>query len=415
MELSGYEACMPSRTNHGIYNNFIIGAHYTVELDLQKIAKAVKVLCLKYPHFSLTVGENYTSEYLKEYDILNCIEIIDDLSIDEILDKYTDFKFSYINKTPLWKVLLDSKSNTLFFVVDHSYFDGTAGKNFHSEFSKALDITIDDGTIIKPSFKKYPKATDLMGFQERESSGGVSSKATYPQMDVKLMELPMYRHNHTIKHLNLENTNKLINLSRSKGFKLTGLIYYIASKSITKSFENEIENAKFCAMIPINSRFKVPRNEENDIITKFGLFFGKYFTTDDLNYIKENDFITISSNFQKALNDNIDKCMEQYEVFETNINKDRSLIDKSFQQMRDRNDTPLTTVAISNLGMLSDNKIGLVYFDQSMVDAAFGLHLISSNEGLSLNFTSHRAVPKDVYQNYVNNGIEIINELLKLE
>ena len=410
MLLSAYETSMCVSSNKGLYNNFIIGAEYKELLSLGKIINAVKQLCLKYPQFSLAVSKDYHSEFINEYDLKNCIDIVNDSSIEEILQKYTDLKFNYADKVPLWRVVLDSKTNTLFFVVDHTYFDGTAGKTFHVEFCKVLgDDDIVEDSIIRPKFESYPTSTEMMGFQDRFVGSGIIDKGTYPKMDERLMNSPYFKHNYQVVHLSKEKTDNLVKLARDNGFKLTGLMYSIASKAIVDSYEDK-ENKKIRTMIAINSRFKVG-SQIDPLFYKFGLFYGTYFHINDISFIKNSEIIEIGKDFQKGLNENKDKCMEDCEVLETKAKNDRSIIEQSQDDMASRDSCPLTTLTISNLGVLNDNKVSKVYFDQPMIDSAFALHLISSNDCIALNFTSHRAIPNEIYNTYISNVLKFINSI----
>ena len=425
MLLSGYEAYMPSRANHQIYTNFGIAAQYNTQLDLNIVTKALKVLCLKFPHFSLTVGDEklYTSEYINEYDLVNCIDVIPNSTPQKIFAKYTQLKFSYSNKTPLWKVVLNSDSNILFIFMDHTYFDGTAGKNFHVEFSKALDIkpSNDDSTIINTQglfSYNYPNATKMMNFKPRNVKPKPMGDIARPTIDLELMKKPMWDHNTTLIHLSKEQTNKLVNFSRNNGFKLTSLLNSIGSKAVVSVYPesgNLKSEMKFRSLTAINTRYKVESTSFNDIITTFGLFISRLTNDTDFQSIEDGEIIQMSKNFQKYLSENKEAASEDSEFFETKALKDRSIIDKTLDNLKAINDKPNFSLVISNLGMISNEKIKTVYFDQPMVDALFAIHLISSaNSGVTFNLTSHRAIPKEVYNNYVTNFQTLINSFCNL-
>ena len=425
MLLSGFEAYMPSRANHGIYTNFCIAAEYNIKLDLDNVTKALKILCLKFPHFSLTVGDEklYTSEYIKEYDLLNCIDVITNSTPKKILAKYNNVKFSYSDKTPLWKLVLELESNTVFFFMDHTYFDGTAGKNFHIEFSKALDVKPsnddDDSTIINTQglFNyNYPNATKMMNFKPRDIEPKPMEDIARPIIDPELMKKPMWNHNSTLFHLSKEQTNKLVNFSRDNGFKLTSLLNSIGSKAIISAFPESStpkSDMKFRSRTAINTRYKVESTPFNDIITTFGLFISRLSNDTDFQSIEDGEIIEMSKNFQKYLSENKESASEASEYLETQALKDRSFIDKSLDDLKENNGKPNISFVISNLGMISDETIKTVYFDQPMAGAVFAILLISSsNSGATFNLTSHRAIPKEVYNNYVTNFQTLINSFL---
>ena len=414
MVLSAYETFMNLLASHRIFNNFIIGAQFKPLLKPNKIANVVSKLCTKYPQFSLTVGKGYHSEYLKKYDVKDCIEIVHNSTPNQILDKYSALNFDYANKTPLWKLILDSKSNTLFFVADHTFLDGTAVKNVYNEICKSFDEVEDDkieNSVIVPEFKPYPTSAEILKFEERFAEEGiVVDKGTFPEMDEELLKLPYSKHNFNIVHLSKEKSNYLRQLCRDNGFKLTGLMFSIASKAIVDSYVHNEEFEKLRTLIAVNNRFKISP-EVDPMLYQLGLFFGIHTHYDDISYVKNSSIFEIAKNFQNGLNDNKHRCNEFWEILETQAKNDRSVIEKSIEGFKNKDGTPGTTLTMSNINVLGDDKIGKVYFDEPMFDSAFGLHMVSSVDGMALNFTSHRAVPKEIFNNYVNNGLKCINSI----
>ena len=415
MRLSAFETFMNTLACHRIYNNFIVGAQFKPILTTNKIANAVSKLCKKYPQFSLTVADDHHSEYLKKYNVRDCIEIIDNSNPQQILEKYTALHFDYRNGKPNWKLVLDSNSNTLFFVADHTYLDGTAAKNAYSEICKSLDdqdIDIDniENNIIEPKFGPYHTSAEMMKFEERSIDAN-PNVGTSPPLDHSLLNSPYYKHTYQVINLNKEKSEKLLKIARENGFKFTGLIYSIASKAILNSYKDTGEFNKLRSLILINSRFRI-HSKANELFSKFGLFFGFYYHYDDISFVKNSNISEIGKKFQIDLNENMDNCLEFWENLETHSLRDKSIIENAINSIKLNDSKPTTTLEISNIGLLNSDKISKVYFDQPMFDSAFGLHLFSSNDYTSLNFTSHRGLPKEIHEKYVNNTMNIINDLL---
>ena len=413
MVLSAFETYMSLLASHRIYNNFIVGAQFKPLIKPNKIANVVSRLCRKHPQFSLTVGKGHHQEYLPPYDVKNCIDVIDNSNPNKILEKYTALKFSYSDKVPLWKLVLDSKSNTLFFVADHTYFDGTAVKKVYHEICKSFDEPEDDkleNSIIKPNFESYPTSAEMMKFEDKIVEIEPNIKGSSPEMDNELLKLPYYKHNYEVVHLSKEKSKHLIKLSRDNGFRITSLIYAIANKAIVNSYDHNEEFEKLRTIIAVNTRFKISP-EVDQMLNEMGLFFGIYTHYDDISYVKNAEIFEMAKNFQNGLNDNKHKCNDYWEHLETKSKIDRSIIDKAIHEIKLRDSKPLNTLFISNINVIGDDKIGKVYFDQPMFDSAFSLHLASSNDGMSLNFTCHRAIPRKIYDTYVSNVLGYINDL----
>lgn len=412
MVLSAFETFMSLLASHRIYNNFIVGAQYKPLLTTKKITNAVTKMCTKYPQFSLTVGRGHHSEYLPKYDVKDCIDVIDDSNPKQILEKYTALKFSYADKVPLWKLVLDSKSNTLFFVADHTYLDGTAIKNVYGEICKSLDNGNDEDiktSVIEPDFPPYPTSAEMMKFEDTLAEYD-PEKGSSPEMDQELLKLPNYKHNYEVVHLTREKTKYLIKLCRDNGFRITSLMYAIATKAITDSYVHSGEIDKLRTIIAVNTRFKIG-SEVDEILYQLGLFFGVHSHYDDISYVQKANVIEMAKNFHNGLNDRKDECNEIWEILETKSKRDRSAIDSEIAKWKSRDSDPLSTLFISNINVIGDEKIGKVYFDQPMFDAAFSCHLVSSYDGMALNFTSHRAIPKEIYEKYIARSLHYIDSI----
>ncbi|KAG0689916.1 RNA polymerase II elongation factor [Pichia californica] len=365
--------------------------------------------------------------YLPSWD-LSTTDIIDiyegtnndkDKTIQSIINKYNNSRlFHYQDMKPLWKIAFLKESNTLFFLMDHTFFDGTAAKNFHYIFANSLheSSTINSLIVDTKKFKEYPDPTILLGFNnETKPSISDLSITTLPPFDQSLMNTPLPIHNNTFYNISSKDSLKLIEIARSNNTKLTALLYAIAAKSIISLSSIKLENTTFKTMIPINTRPKVLKinpNIDTNLI-QFGQFFGKYFHLDDPIKILNDSIKEISNYFQSKLNLNVSHAMDDFEVFEFKALKNPLLIDESLQQLYDRNSKPKTTLVMSNLGVLNSKDINKIYFDQPMVDACFGLHFISSSEaGICINFTSHRAVKREDYLTYVSNVKNHIDSIL---
>lgn len=430
-ELSVYEASIVSRTEHEIYFNYTVAADYKTVLSKDLILKTLTILCNKYPQFSLHIDNSVKGKlpicsYLKNWDLSQLDDILDiyeNESIDSIISKYNNKRlFNFNDLKPLWKIALLKDSNTLFFLMDHTFFDGTAAKNFHYQFANNLNFssTINSFIIDTTKFIDYPDPTVLMGFDSnfkpKINNTTIELPTLLPPFDNLLMKLPLPFHNSTLYHISAKNSKKLIEISRLNDVKLTALLYAIASKSIVQIPHLDKDNTLFKTMIPINTRplVKSLNSNINTELIEFGLFFGKYFHLDNPLDILNNSIKEISNYFQAKLNENLSHAMDDFQIFEFKGRENPLLVDESLKTLYDRNNSPKTTLVMSNLGMIKSNEIGKVYFDQPMVDACFGLHFISSSEsGICINFTSHRAVKKEDYLTYIENTKKFINELIE--
>ena len=434
--LSAYEAVIASRAEHDIYYSFCVAADYTTPLTKASILAALAVLCRRFPNFSLQVDTTTVPPQcicMPKWDLNKHPGLIDVFSgadddvthpntVEAILKHYNDVPvFSYADKdTPLWKVALLEKTNTLFFVTDHVYFDGTAAKNFHVLFDEALTQIQKPGAgaehsllVDTSTFDTYPDPTVLMNFDPSPKTASDSTPdapTLFPALDVEIAAAkPLPVHNSTIIHLSAEDSQALVNKARANNTKLTALLYAVAAKSVVPLVDKAVlasSGAKLKAMIPINTRPLVTSLPQNSDLLQFGLMFGKYFAIEDPDTVLESTLEQLSASFQSRLQANIPHAADGYEVFEAEARKNFQLVDESMVSLYERNLSPKTTLAMSNLGVLKSvsGRVGKVYFDQPMVDACFGVHFCSSSgAGLSINLNSHRAVPKDVYLQFVHN------------
>lgn len=424
--LSGYEGCIVARTNHKIYYSFTVAATYKTRLSKQKILESLTIICNRFPQFSLHVDVSDNSiSYLPTYDLSKIdglIDIYQNEALDNVIAKYNDERtFQFNEMKPLWKVVLLTDKNTLLFVVDHTFFDGTAAKNFHYQFADALQKSSPSVFIIDTSnFDEYPDPTVLMGFGKGLKIPAVVVSSLQPELptvlptfDNNLSDLPMPSHNSNFFHISAKDSSKLIDMARSNDTKLTALMYAIATKCLISlpTMYTE-EKTLFKTMIPINTRSHVKSLPQDSDILQFGMFFGKYFHGDDPKYLTEKSLVDISQNFQSKLTENMPKAMDDYEIFEEKASSDFSLVDQSMKDLFDRNMSPKTTLVMSNLGILNSTEIQQCYFDQPLVDACFAFHFISSTRGgITINLESHRYIPKNIHLQYVQNVETFINAL----
>lgn len=413
--LSPYEAVIVARAEKHIYHTFVVGARYTVPLTIDKVLDAITILCQRYPHFSLRVGPDYTCTYTeKSYTIDDkCVEVEHVDNINAALDKYNLFKFDYRLDSPLWRVLCadsgDGNIEWLYFIVDHTYFDGTAAKNFHERFAATIG-EIPTSKIINPkTFPSYPDPTEMMQFDKNATTSTAAADSipavTIP-LDSKHLTLPMSMHGKRIVHLGANTTARLLALCRSEGIRITAYIYSIAVKALFAALpKTETSGRIFKTMIPINTR---PQGADPQIVD-FGLFFGKYFHSETSESIATTSLFDIARSFHNALQEGIPKAMHEYESFNVRALADKTLVDASMVAMAARNDSPITTIAMSNIGAMKTNLIDDVYFDQPLVDSYFAVHFLSSAAGgLVLNFESHRAIPDELLDSFVKNALDII-------
>lgn len=420
--LSAYESAIAYRSINEIYYNFIVAADFTVPLSVESIIKTLNILCSLHPQLSLHVDTSTvppTASYLQPWTIDESIIDIVDSNVEDVLKKYTLYKFDYKDDKPLWKVLFNPESNTLFFVIEHVFFDGTAGKNFLSEFANHLllkdastSTTID--VVDTTKFKIHPDPTFLMDFKDRHQQvKNPDTLETFrgPLIE-SLMKSPLPNHNSTLLHISPMDTKKLLSYARMNDVKLTAILYSIASHTLVNILPTTNDKI-FKTMIPINIRPQIRKELPTSSAVKFGLYFGKYFHLDLVSDLKSKTFIETAQYFQSCLNGNISHAMDDYEVTETNARSDPNIPNLSMQAMYKRNDKPLTSLVISNLGQLNSDVINQVYFDQPMVDSCFGIHLLScSKGGIALNFTSHRAVDPQLYSKYVLNATSSIESII---
>lgn len=441
--LSAYAAVIASRAEHDIYYAFCVAADYTTPLSRDAILATLAVLCRRFPHFSLQVDTSTVPPRctcMPKWDLAKQPGLVDVFSgadddvthpntVEAILKHYNDVPvFRYADKdTPLWKVALLEKTNTLFFVTDHVYFDGTAAKNFHVLFDEALTQTRQPGAerslLVDTSvFDTYPDPTVLMNFDPAAKPAPASTPdapTLFPVLDEKIAAAqPLPAHNSTIVHLSAKDSQALVNRARANNTKLTALLYAVAAKSVVPLVDKAAvaaSGAKLKAMIPINTRPLVTSLPQNSDVLQFGLMFGKYFAIEDPATVVQSTLEELSASFQSRLQANIPHAADGYEVFEADARKNFQLVDESMASLYERNLSPKTTLAMSNLGVLksASGHVGKVYFDQPMVDACFGVHFCSSSEaGLSITLNSHRAVPKDVYLQFVNSFTSYIASLV---
>jgi hypothetical protein len=407
-QLSAYEGLILDRARKGIYNNFIVAAEYLIPLSKEILINAVTSLCQKYPHFSLRV-EEYKSVFAQPYTIDDSfIEILSTGTVSDICEKFTLYQFKYHNiHEPLFKVIYADHLNAVFFVTDHVYFDGTAAKNFHYHLANSLGVNTVDKFINTTKFNFYPDPTKILNFQEKHSQKTIVKESLKPDLDQNLLNMPMSKHNSTFIYLPAEDTKKLINSARENNTKITSLFQAIGAKIIANLINSE---NIFKSTVAINTRFKIELTPDYINLTQFGIFYGKYFNETNSNDIRKLDIITLSQIFQGKLSENMENAMQNAEISEAIASKDYNFVDQTMQNLFNRNDKPEVTFAISNLGVLSSSIIGKTYFDQPMVDSSFALYIISSDSGLTLNIASHRAIPAELYKQFVE---EFCNTLYK--
>lgn len=406
-KLSGFEGSYISRTNHDIYYNFIVGAEYKVPLTKDIILDTVARLCWKYPQLSLRV-DGYNSIYSQSYTVDDVfIDVVETGDVAEICQKYTLHKFNFddIDK-PLFKLIYVIDTNTIFFIADHIYFDGTSGKNFHILFAKELEnrnTALATRFINTSGFNEFPDPTKLLNFQKRYKSDTNTTESWMPKLDTDLMELPMPVHRSTMITISSEQTKKLLQFARSNDVKLTSLLQSISVKCITRLYKSD---GVFKTLIAVNSR---PYIECKDVYKEFGILFGKYVNESTVEDIKSTGVVELSQVFQKALNDNKESATKDAEIFETLAMEDYSIVEKVMDRLVAINDKPSIGLVISNLGNIDSPMISSVYFDQPMVDTSFSLHVVSCTDGgMTLNCTSHRAINKYIYQEYVDSFINTL-------
>ena len=346
-----------------------------------------------------------------------------------------------------------------FALFHHRYvfFDGTAAKNFHELFSDALlrvqaakdasPLTVDPAALFSKS--DLPDPTAILRFQPRSAPAALppaASPLTLALSSDAMAALPMPLHLTEISILEKGQTAALVGACRRHGVRLTGFLYAVMAKAVCETVEafasaDEHSNAVsvgsyspaasgavFKAMIPINMRPPPPpAGADSASPTKrhlpLGLFFGKYFhsvpMTDVLSITNgdqqqgEAHLFALAQQFQPALEANIPHAMHDYEVFATSALADPSLIDAAMRAMAARNGAPLTTIAISNLGVVNSPIVDAVYFDQPIVDAYFSLNLISCSRGeLTVNYEAHRAVDPAFFAMFVAKSKALISNVL---
>ena len=351
----------------------------------------------------------------KQNNLVDVLHAGENNTVQSVMAHYNNRRvFDYANThMPLWKVALLESENTLFFITDHAFFDGTAARNFHELFAEALDHLVEYDKFFfvdTTKFLPYADPTVLMNFQSTPDTSSPFSVALPPpcisSFDKKLMTSPLPYHNSTFLQLSAADSKALIQKARANNSKLTALIYAIANKAVVPLVAGSPPGSMIKTMIPINTRSRVTSIPQESDILQFGLFFGKYFSVEDPVTVASCSLESISKAFQSRLLASIPHAMDDYEVFERKALKNNKLVDDSMQAMYERNGSPRTTLMISNIGVMKNasGQIKQAYFDQPMVDACYGLHLVSSQQGgLSINVASHRAIPQDVYLQYVHN------------
>jgi hypothetical protein len=444
--LSAYEAVTAARCNAGVYKTYTVGAQYKQPLSKPIIAAALALLCNRFPAFSLCVGPSpdYVSSYLDPYtigdDLIDVVDVEDPnmKCADDVVRKYVHLDIPLDGTTPLWRCVYYTGDNVLFFYMVHVFFDGTAAKNFHLEFAKALDeleAAYKTNTYVDTSqFKPFPSMTDLLKFQPRYASAPAMSSlsslpAMLPPLDTQLLESqPMYMHNYKRVPYSKAATDSLIVTARLHGVKLTALLYAFATKSIVEVLGKEDvvdvdgHGNVVRTFIPVNTRFMVGKDTDSDadadadVDVTFGQLFGKSMHVATPQYVADTDTVQLARSFQVQLTADVPNAMHGAEVFETAVTEQgRHLIDESMHQLAERNGNPGSTLVMSNLGVLAHEKILDVYFDQPMVDACFALHFVSSaTKGISLSFTSHRAVPVGAFKDFVERVVARIDSVLAI-
>lgn len=420
-QLSAYESAIVYRGLENIYYNFIVAAKYETALSPEIIKQTLARLCHKYAQFSLhvnlpppeisTVAPLPTVSYLPSWDITDSIiDIVND-PLDAVFATYMQFQFQYPSITPLWRVLYNPTQNILYFVADHTFFDGTAGKNFHIQFASLLEESTDVSLHINTASFPHivPNPAVLMKFRSNiqpnppTTTPTPQQSTTRPIICPELMQLsPLPAHRSTLFQLTSIQVQSLLKLSQNAGVKLTSFLYAIAATSILQI--PDMDGQLFKTMIPINSRPLLSANSRNSNLDwlEFGLYFGKYFHTDSTTFLSESSIITIAQHFHSSLHDNIPLAMQDYELVEAQAKQNPNVIVNNIKQLYNRNNQPLTTLVISNLGTTTSSNLKEMYFDQPMVDACFGIQFIGCSQGgITLNFTSHRAVPTNQYDHYV--------------
>lgn len=417
------------RTKLGFFSGFRVLSEHSIKLTPALVYHAVSLLCYKYSVFVTDVFPIENTEFgyglglVDEVKFSDVVEFINDetLTPNKILDNYINTKFKYSNNKPLWKLTIINEKYALFF-CDHVLFDGTSGKNFHTEFAKiigqgippiaaqffkGLDSVVFQKFEIDP--KEYlvlPSPTDLIKYEGTRLSliyrlilalapksisnwikylfdGHKYAKIlSYDTLSYRECALiPEKASSSRIVHLNKDKLDSLLKVCKLNDVKLTALLITISHISLGKFIGEQGRDSNI--VIPVDIRFLIDEKKAYNLNPNFTSTFGNYVGSVNVN-LPSSKKICINDKINwetvKFVNETIHEGLPNAATA-WELLKFTDIKQYVFERYSDYNQC---TFEISNIGKISDNipSIKHAWFDQK--SQIFAMNSISTKEGCNL-------------------------------
>ncbi|QPG74469.1 hypothetical protein FOA43_001799 [Brettanomyces nanus] len=267
-------------------------ATFSEDLKANDVLSALRNLCSEEIGFTLTTKETEKGPVIEPLKIIHYEDLVEwkiDASFDcsRALSTLHDIVFKLNSTTPLWKIVIFNNCH-VFFITDHVICDGTAIINFQRLFVKHLNAarqfpkreapfsqsvvfdrsqsdtsyfssSVDSYLNLRPSLAflattvmKTYAPTWLQNMVKPSKFGPFNLTGTvYP---IPSGIAPSVHTNIHCVSITTDQMNRLHNLAKSHGVKLTSLLMYL----IAKSFETIIDTCNMTrdlhVEIPVNCR-----------------------------------------------------------------------------------------------------------------------------------------------------------------
>lgn len=443
------------RTQLKHYSNYRILVEHKNEITPGNLYHALAIMVYKYSALTMDVvisdnklGHSFVfADKVKFGDV---VEFIDDEKYDGIdaplliLDEYQSEVFIYGTNKPLWRCKVINKKYLLFY-CDHLLFDGTSGKNFHSEVEKEMsnlelketirpitkDSLLFDLSMTDPEeYQLIPSPTNLIDYNS--SWRYIIYKVCVELLPAKISNLIKYyfgrnpyRKNLCYQSLDfksikssMENINKCVSISlgstdletlitkcRTKNAKLTSLLIVLAHDSSRKILNRLGERYKYkdtSTSVPINIRRFINLEKGKKLSTNYSTLFGLYMGHLEIDLPAIAKFEKLDWNLVKYLNDYIHDNIDEspLDLGLLRFVNPKAFIVEHYKQERKY------TLEVSNLGQFTFENSNIInaWFDQP--SQIFSVNLISTQSSTNLVLRTANTEWVSEYASEFCNGLQ---------
>ncbi|CAI8491743.1 hypothetical protein CAS74_004823 [Pichia kudriavzevii] len=419
------------RTKLKGYSNFRVAGEYSVDLNPQNVFQALKTMLYQYSPLTTGIVPDKTQKLGYRVSLLSrvmfsdVVEFVEDESlntnISKILDRYHTMYFNFDDCTPLWKLKIINEKYVLVF-FDHTFFDGTSGKNFHIEFSNALaeqkttesgpsegmDTVLFDRSLTDPEkYQIFPPPKDIIDYngsiitQLKSVFEAVAPKPitnwlkywfggnpyagqmTYHPIlgkDIRLFPNDKDSSPRNV-FLNAEDVNKLIQLTRAHNVKMTSLVVLLAHLSISNFI---VDSRDSLTSVPVNVRSEIDIEKAERLCPTFSDKFGIYMSGLDIELpaiLKVCPEREINWDVVEYIHARIHKKSKssKYRFGPLQYADTKKFLVENIEKREKY------TLEVSNVGMVSSCSPNLLYLWFDQPPESFGVNMASTVNGA--NFT----------------------------